>query len=122
MNKEFKRMQHLAGLLTEVNIQPKHKTYHDSLKALGILFHPNEDPDTLEDLEYEWDLKNMIEFCRKIGYDDAEEVAGEATHYTSPGDEDEMDIFRRMTNNPDLQVSDLTLGMYRKSIEDEFEK
>jgi hypothetical protein len=33
-----------------------------------------------------------------------------------------MGIFRRMTNNPDLQVSDLTLGMYRTSIENEFEK
>jgi hypothetical protein len=122
MSKEFKRMQQLAGLLTEVNIQPKHKGYHDSLKALGILFHPNEDPDTLEDLEYEWDLEYMIKFCRKIGYDDAEEVAGEVIHYTSPGDEDEMMTFRQMTNNPNLQISDITLGMFKKSIENEFEK
>ena len=54
--------------------------------------------------------------------DDAYDVASEVTHYTEPGDEDEMNIFRQMTGNPDLQVSDLTLGMYRASIENEFEK
>jgi hypothetical protein len=111
----------LTQLLKEIKIVPN-KTYHDSLKALGILFHPNEDPDTLDDFRYDWDLENMIEFCRKIGYDDAKEVAKEAIHYTMPGDEDEMNHFRHMTDNPNLQVSDLTLGMYRKSIEDEFEK
>jgi hypothetical protein len=122
MSKEFKRMQQLAGI-NEIKVIPINKSYHDSLKALGILFHPNEDPDTLEDFEYEWDLENMEEFCQKIGYgDDAYDVASEVTHYAEPGDEDEMGIFRRMTNNPDLQVSDLTLGMYRTSIENEFEK
>lgn len=113
----------LTQLLKEIKIVPNNKTYHDSLKALGILFHPNNDPTSYPDSEYVWDLENMIEFCRKIGYgDDAEEVAGEAIHYTMPGDKDEMNHFRHMTGNPNLQISDLTLGMYRKSIESEFEK
>lgn len=113
----------LTQLFKEITIVPSNKTYHDNLKALGILFHPNNDFTYIPDSEYVWDEGNMIEFCRKIGYgDDAEEVAGEAMHYTSPGDEDEMNHFRHMTGNPDLQISDLTLGMYRKSIESEFEK
>ena len=121
MSSEFQRMQRLAGI-NEVRIA-HYKSYSDNSKALGTLFHPNEDPDTLEDFEYEWDHENMVEFCRKIGYgDDAEDVAGEVTHYTSPGDEDEMMAFRQITNNPDLQVSDITLGMFRTSIESEFEK
>ena len=110
----------LTQLLKEIKIVPGNKTYHDSLKALGILFHPGEPP--FDESEYEWDTENMVEFCKKLGYDDAHDVASEVTHYTSPGDEDEMNHFRHMTGNPNLQVSDLTLGMYRKSIEDEFEK
>ena len=57
----------LAQLLKEIKVVPRNKSYSDDLKALGILFHPNEDPDTLDDLEYEWDLENMEEFCQKIG-------------------------------------------------------
>jgi hypothetical protein len=111
----------LTQLLKEIKIVPN-KTYHDSLKALGILFHPGEPP--FDESEYEWDTENMVEFCQKIGYegDDAYDVAGEFMHYASPGDEGDMRYFRHMTGNPNLQISDLTLGMYRKYIEDEFEK
>lgn len=114
----------LTQLLKEIKIVPNNKTYHDSLKALGILFHPNDGSSYALDYEYVWDEENMVEFCQKIGYegDDAYDVAGEAMHYTMPGDKDEMNHFRHMTGNPNLQVSDLTLGMYRKSIESEFEK
>ena len=114
----------LTQLLKEIKIVPNNKTYHDSLKALGILFHPNDDFTYTPDYEYVWDEGNMLEFCQKIGYeeDDAYDVAGEFMHYASPGDEGDMRYFRHMTGNPNLQVSDLTLGMYRKYIEDEFEK
>ena len=42
----------LTQLLKEIKIVPNNKTYHDSLKALGILFHPDNDPTSYPDSEY----------------------------------------------------------------------
>ena len=119
MNKEFLRMQQLAGLLTEINISTfPPRNFQDETRALGVLFHPNED----EPEEYEWDVQAIEDFCKYLGYEDYQEVTKEIIHYTSPGNNDEMAIFRRMTQNPDLKVSDLTIGMYRQDIENNFEK
>ena len=114
INEEFKRMQQLAGL-NEIKVRDPGIM---NRKALEVLFYP----DPYEEGVYRWDENAMRNFIRDIGYYDYEDVAKEVTHYTSPGDEDEMSFFRQQTNNPNLQPTDLTLGMYKKSIEDEFEK
>jgi len=91
-------------------------------KALGILFHLNINKEEREFTPYEWDENAIINLIKNIGYKDYEEVAKEFTHYFSPGDEDEMRIFRAQENNPKLQPTDLTIGMYIKAIEQEFSK
>jgi predicted metalloendopeptidase len=35
---------------------------------------------------------------------------------------DELEFMRNKTDNPDLDITDLTVGMFKQSIEDEFEK
>jgi hypothetical protein len=90
----------------------------DKNKALGILFFPNE----YEEDGYIYDIDAVANLIKSIGYEDYEEIASEATHYTSPGDDDEMRIFRAQENNPKLQPTDLTIGMYKRNIEKEFEK
>ena len=118
MNKEFYKMQKLAGLITESQYKDRidENTFNDEDKALGILFHPDEDD------RYTYDVNAVANLIKSMGYEDYEDVAGDFTHYFSPGDEDEMRIFRAQENNPELQPTDLTIGMYKKNIEKEFEK
>ena len=92
--------------------------FNDEDKALGTLFYPNED----EEGTYMYDDNAVVNLVKSMGYEDYEEVAKEFTHYFSPGDEDEMRIFRAQENNPKLQPTDLTIGMYKKNIEKEFKK
>ncbi len=106
---EIKRMQQLAGLIKESQLNE----VSDDDKALGILFHPSEDG-------FDWDENAMDNLVKDMGYEDYEEVAGEVIHYTSPGDEDEMNMFRHLTGNPNLQPEDITIGMYKQVIEKEF--
>jgi hypothetical protein len=106
---EIKRMQQLAGLIVESQLNE----VSDDDKALGILFHQGEEG-------YEWDHDAMNSLVNSMGYKDYEDVAGEMTHIFSPADEDEMRIFRIRLNNPNLQPEDLTIGMYKQAIEQEF--
>ena len=106
---ELKRMQQLAGLIKESQLNE----VSDDDKALGVLFHPSEDG-------FEWDENAMDNLVKDMGYEDYEEVADEVIHYTSPGDEDEMNMFRHLTGNPNLQPEDITIGMYKQVIEKEF--
>ena len=87
-------------------------------KALGNLFYPSED----EEGRYTYDINAITNLIKSMGYEDYKEVTSEFTHYFSPGDEDEMRIFRIQENNPELQPTDLTIGMYKRNIEKEFEK
>ena len=90
----------------------------DKNKALGILFFSSEN----EEDRYIYDMGAITNLIKSIGYKDYEEVASEFTHLLSPGDEDEMRIFRTQENNPELQPTDLTIGMYKRNIEKEFKK
>jgi hypothetical protein len=112
------RFQFLAGVINENEFKQLNEISDDS-KALGILFYPNEDENEDED-EYEWNHDAIINLVKDMGYEDYEEVSDEFTHIFSPGDEDEMRIFRQRLNNPNLQPTDLTIGMYKQAIEQEF--
>jgi hypothetical protein len=92
----------------------------DSDQALGVLFHSEEDEDGM--IDYFYDVDAVTNLIQSMGYEDYEDVASEFTHYFSPGDEDEMRIFRAQESNPELQPTDLTIGMYKRNIEKEFEK
>ncbi len=106
---EIRRMQQLAGLITESQLNE----VSDDDKALGILFHQGEEG-------YEWDMDAYNNLVKDMGYEDYEDVAGEMTHYFAPADEDEIRIFRKRFNNPNLQPEDLTIGMYKQVIGQEF--
>jgi hypothetical protein len=90
----------------------------DNDQALGILFHSEEDEDGM--IDYFYDEDKVIEVIRSLGYDDAEEIAKEVLTISSPSDE--LEFMRNKTDNPDLDITDLTVGMFKQSIEDEFEK
>jgi hypothetical protein len=111
MNKQFiteaARLQKLVGMITE-NL--------DDQQALGFLFHSEEDEDGMVD--YFYDESKVIEVIRSLGYDDAEEIAKEVLTISSPSDE--LEFMRNKTGNPDLQITDLTVGMFKQGIKDEF--
>jgi hypothetical protein len=96
---EVKRMQVLAGLITENQDQ-----------VMGYIFDNPE----------EWNDENVISTIKDMGYDDAEEITKEITTTTSP--EDFLNNMRSKMENDNLQFSDLTLDMFKQSIEDDFEK
>ena len=76
-------MQQLAGLLTEINISTSPpRDFRDGVRALGVLFHPNED----EPGEYEWDVQATEDFCKYLGYEDYQEVAKEFTQIAQISD------------------------------------
>ena len=120
MNKEFLYMQMLAGIITEGQYKEmlNENAFNDEDKALGVLFYSSED----EEDAYTYDVDAVANLIQSMGYEDYEDVASEFTHYFSPGDEDEMRIFRAQESNPELQPTDLTIGMYKRNIEKEFEK
>jgi hypothetical protein len=121
MTQEQLRMQMLAGIITEGQYKAKlnENTFDDNAKAYGVLFVNNDDE---EEGGYTYDMDAVTNLIKSMGYEDSEEIAKEFTHYFSPGDEDEMRIFRARENNPELQPTDLTIGMYKRVIEKEFEK
>ena len=91
-------------------------------KALGTLFHPNPDQEEAEDSPYVYDEEAFINLIKDMGYSDYKEVASEFLHYFSPADEDELRILRHNERNPELQPTDLTVGMYTRNIQKEFPK
>ena len=93
------------------------KTFNDNDKAYGILFVDNDDEEEIEYTPYVYNEKAIAALVKSMGYTNPNTVAGEFTNYTSPGDDDEMRIFRKQEGNPNLQPKDLTIRMYKKSIE-----
>ena len=91
-------------------------------KALGTLFHPNPDQEDAEYSPYVYDEEAFINLIKDMGYSDYKEVASEFLHYFSPADEDELRILRHNERNPELQPTDLTVGMYTRNIQKEFPK
>lgn len=115
----------LTDILNEIKSVPgntglKYKYFNPTEKAYGILFLNNNDEDEIEETPYIWDNEAIVDLVKSMGYTNPNTVAREFTHYTFPGDEDEMLIFRTQENNPNLQPKDLTIGMYKSAIETEF--
>jgi hypothetical protein len=106
---EAQRLQKLAGIITE-NLDDK--------QAIGFLFHPEEDE--YGDIEYIFDKDKLIDVIKSLGYDDAEEIAKEIMTISSP--EDELEIMRNKMRDPDLQITDLTVGMIKQGIKIELEE
>jgi hypothetical protein len=95
----------------------------DDRKALGVLFHRNDDPDfwgDVEDTPYFWDHDAVEKLVKDLGYEDYKNIAGEFTHYTMPGDEDELRTMRAVIGIPDLQAEDMTVEMYKQAIRNDF--
>jgi len=90
----------------------------DSDQALGFLFNSEEDEDGM--IDYNYDKDKVIEVIKNLGYNDAEEIAKEIMTISSPVDE--LEIMRNKTGDPDMQIEDLTVGMFKQGVEDEFEK
>jgi hypothetical protein len=86
-------------------------------KQIGLLFNVIEDEDGL--IEYEWNENNMIEIIKNMGYVDPEEIAKEIMTISSP--DDELQMMRRIMNNQDLDITDLTIEMFKASVLNEFE-
>jgi len=109
ISEEFRRMQQLAGIITEMPkiSNPAYK------KALGTLFHYDE-----ENNEYEWDGKALENIIKDMGYEDFKEVARERTHLTTP--DEELEFFRQDESNPDLQIEDITIEMVKREIQKNF--
>jgi hypothetical protein len=118
---EAARLQKLANI-TEARVVPKRgvgaQGFGENTQSLGFLFYPEEVDDGM--IEYIYDERNMIEVLKALGYPDAEEVAREIIHVSSP--EDELEFMRNKTGDPDMQIEELTLKMFIQGVEEEFEK
>ena len=114
MNNEILRMQKLAGLITE----NQYKAKLNEEQALGTLFTFKEDEDGM--IEYYWNDNKVIDIIRNLGYSDPEAIAKEITTTSAPYDF--LEMMRNTMNDEDLDITDITLDMFRQSIEDEFEK
>ena len=97
------------------------KTFDNNAKAHGILFSDNDDEDEIEEVPYMWNEKAVKDLVMSMGYEeeDIDDIAGTIMDFF-PAGEDEMGIFRTQEGNPDLQPEDLTIGMYKKNIKNEF--
>jgi hypothetical protein len=114
MNNEFLKMQKLAGLITE----SEYKEKINEEQALGTVFTPEEDEEGF--IEYYWDDNKVTDVIRNMGYDDPEEIAKEVTTISNP--HDFLLMMRNKMGDEDLDITEITLDMFRQSIEDEFEK
>ena len=125
MNKEILRMQMLAGIITESQYVAKlneasNTMFDDRNEALGILFRKRTPEDLYDDdYEYLWIHENVVKFCEFLGYgEESLDVAGEFTYFAYPGTEDDYESL----GNPNVPIEGITIGMYRKVIEDFYEK
>lgn len=140
MKQELLRMQMLAGIITESQYKAKlieasindkgeledfsfeddDIMFDDRNKAFGVLFRKVTPEDLYDDdYEYTWIHENVVKFCEFLGYgEESLDVAGEFTDYAHPGTEDDYESL----GNPNTPIEDITIGMYRKVIEDFYEK
>jgi len=125
MTQELLRMQMLAGIITESQYKAKlneasNTMFDDRNKALGILFRKRTPEDLYDDdYEYLWIHENVVKFCEFLGYgEESLDVAGEFTDFAYPGTEDDYESL----GNPNVPIEGITIGMYRKVIEDFYEK
>jgi hypothetical protein len=84
-------------------------------KALGSVYYKE---DSVDDDDFYYDKAKLIELIKSMNYGDAEEIANEIIHISSPGDD--LEMFQNKYNKPDLKIEDITLDMIKQSIKDEF--
>jgi hypothetical protein len=125
----------LAGIITESQYKAKlieasindkgeleddNTMFDDRNKAFGILFRKRTPEDLYDDdYEYLWIHENVVKFCEFLGYgEESLDVAGEFTDFAYPGTEDDYESL----GNPNVPIESITIGMYRKVIEDFYEK
>jgi hypothetical protein len=93
------------------------KIFYNKNQLIGNLFNPIEDEDGI--IDYEWDNSNMINIIKNMGYNDSEEIAKEITTISTPYDF--LEIMRNKMGDEDLDITDLTLDMFKQSVKDEFD-
>jgi hypothetical protein len=126
MNKDFLKMQKLAGIITEgqykekVNEDLSDKFATQNTKALGILYRRVTPEDDYNDgREYTWIEKNVIAFTEYLGYEDeAYDVATEVMDFCAPGAPEEA--YALGLNPETFNPEETTIGMYTSSIYDEY--
>jgi hypothetical protein len=87
---------------------------------LGILFHPNEETEDVEDgfPPYLWDEGALLDLVEDMGYD-VEEVEYDISDMIVDHPPETFVIwFRDRLNNPDLQITDLTVEMVKQELND----
>jgi len=141
MNKETLRMQMLAGVITESQYKTKLKKFtilenkfkaatsrlmlnevqfNDNDKALGTLIFPNDEDD--KDTPYVHDYYAYVSLLKDMGYsqEQIDEDLDEYFHYTSAFNEEEMHIYKYRTGIKNLRPEDVTVGMIKDELRDEF--
>jgi len=101
----------LAGFINENQFKQLNEN-----QLIGNLFNPIEDEDGM--IDYEWNDSNVIDVIKNMGYSDSEEIAKEITTISSPYDF--LEMMRNKIGDEDLDITDLTLDMFKQSIKDEF--
>ena len=128
MNKDFLKMQKLAGLITEGQYKEKVNENEDfdekfprNAKAFGILFRKATPKDDYNDgREYVWIKEKIYEFIEYLGYEgqDANDVAGEFMAFAAPGDEG--DAYALGLDPETFNPEETTIGMYEDLIFDSY--
>jgi len=93
------------------------KVFYNKNQLIGNLSNPTEDEDGM--IDYEWNDSNMIDVIKNMGYSDSEEIAKEITTTSSPYDF--LEMMRNKMGDEDLDITDLTLDMFKQSVKDEFD-
>jgi hypothetical protein len=129
MNKEFIKMQKLAGLITEgqykksLNENEDLEDKFDRRKpAFGILFRKVTPKDDYNDgREYTWIEENVYEFVEYLGYEgqDANDVAGEFMAFDAPGSEGDANSLGLDPETFDPKKA--TIAMYQDLIYDSYD-
>ncbi len=128
MNKDFLKMQKLAGLITESQYKKKLNENEDfddkfprNAKAFGILFRKVTPEDDYNDgRKYTWIEEKVYEFIEYLGYEDqdANDVAGEFMAFAAPGDE--ADAYSLGLDPETFNPEETTIGMYEDLIFDSY--
>jgi hypothetical protein len=133
MNKEFLKMQKLAGLITEGQYKKTLNENEDlsdkfavpyNTKALGLLYRKVTPGDNYNDgRKYTWIPENVIAFIKYLGYDseyggDPYDVATEIMDFCAPGSPEEA--YALGVDPKTFNPEETTMGMYTSSIYDQY--
>ena len=111
-NFDFKKYLAEGKLLKEEQLNET----TDTKLALGIVFTPVEDKKEM--IGYEWNETALRALIASMGYEDPGKVTNEMMTAFNPNNV--LEMLRDKTNNPNLDIKDVTLGMLKQFIEAEF--